>query len=327
MQVDRRTFLAAGVAAMSVSAAARTAPIVPGIRLKPDREEMVPVEGGRVYVRVNGRLDGPKPPLVMTHGGPGSAHWYFLNATAMADERAIILYDQLDSGRSDHPGDPKNWRVERFVDELPAIARALGVKRWHMLGTSWGGTIALEYGARRPPELASVIIQSALISTEIWMRDSNRLKDEMPAEVRDILDRCFKPGGPPQEACDRATDAFYARHIIRYEPPPEIAAYRAALPRSFSADIYNHMWGPAEFIASGTLKDYDGRPLLKKLDGKRTLFTTGEYDEALPSTIAGFAATVPGATFRAIPDAAHLIMNDNPAAYTAVLRDWMAPHD
>lgn len=327
MQLDRRTFLAASAAAVSFPAGAAVAPMAPGIRLKPDHEHMVPVEGGRVYVRVNGDLAGPKPPLVLAHGGPGSAHWYFLNATALADERAVILYDQLDSGRSDHPGDPKNWRVARFVDELPAIAKALGVRRWHMLGTSWGGTIALEYAARRPAELASVIIQSALISTEIWMRDSNRLKNEMPPDIRDTLDRCFKPGGPAKEECDRATDTFYARHIIRHEPPPEIAAYRAALPRSFSADVYNHMWGPAEFLASGTLKDYDGRPLLKKLEGKRTLFTTGEYDEALPSTIAAFAAEVPGATFREIPGAAHMIMNDNPTAYLAVLREWLARHD
>jgi proline iminopeptidase/L-proline amide hydrolase len=327
MQLDRRNFLAASAAALTVPAKATIAPMARGIRLKPDREDMVPVEGGRIYVRVNGDLKGPKPPLIMAHGGPGSAHWYFLNATAMAGERAIILYDQLDSGRSDHPGNPKNWRVERFVNELPAIAKALDVTRWHMLGASWGGTIALEYAARRPAELASVIIQSALISTEIWMRDSRQLKDAMPKNVRDILDRCFKPGGPSEEECDKATDAFYARHIIRHEPPPPIAAYRAGLPRSFSTDVYNYMWGPAEFMASGTLKDYDGRPLLKKLDGKRTLFTTGEYDEALPSTIAAFAAQVPGATFREIPGAAHMIMNDNPEAYLALLRDWLARHD
>ena len=39
------------------------------------------------------------------------------------------------------------------------------------------------------------------------------------------------------------------------------------MPVSFSGDIYNHMWGRAEFTASGTLKDYDGRALLARLDG------------------------------------------------------------
>lgn len=326
MDLDRRTFIAASAAALTLPAEAAVAPLAPGARLAPDREEMVPVEGGRVYVRVNGDLSGPRPPIVFAHGGPGSSHWYWLNATALADERAVILYDQLDSGRSDHPADPKSWTVPRFVDELPAIARALGVARWHMLGASWGGTLAIEYAARHPRELASTIIQSPLVSTPIWLRDATRLKDAMPPDVRRLLYLCDTPGAAPQADCDAATDAFYARHVRRFEPPPEIAAYRDALPRSFSADVYNHMWGRAEFTASGLLKDYDGRALLKRLDPKRTLFVAGEHDEAIPATIAAFAREA-GAPYETVPGAAHSIMNDNPEAYLALLRRWLAAHD
>ncbi len=111
-------------------------------------------------------------------------------------------------------------------------------------------------------------------------------------------------------------------------PPPEVAAYKAALPRSFSEGIYNHMWGRAEFTASGTLKDYDGRPLLARLDAKRSLFLAGEHDEARPATVKALAALVPGAAdFAEIPNAAHSIMNDNPAAYLTVLRPWLAARD
>ena len=86
------------------------------------------------------------------------------------------------------------------------------------------------------------------------------------------------------------------------------------------------MWGRAEFTATGTLKDYDGRPLLKRLDGRRTLFVAGEHDETLPATVADFARSA-RAKFRSIPDAAHVIFNDNPAAYLAILRPWLAAHD
>ena len=326
MRLDRRSFLAASAAMLSFPSEGALAPLASGARIKPDREEMVAVAGGRIYVRVNGDLAGPRPPIVFSHGGPGSSHWYWLNATALADERAVILYDQLDSGRSDHPGDPKNWTVPRFTDELPAIAEALGVRRWHMLGASWGGTLALEYAARRPAELASVIIQSPLVSTAIWMRDANRLKDAMPPDVRRLLYLCDTPGGAAQADCDAATDAFYARHVRRFEPPAAIQAYKDALPRSFSPDVYNHMWGRAEFTASGMLKDYDGRALLKRLNGKRTLFVAGEHDEALPATVAGFAAEA-GATFREVPGAAHTVMNDNPEDYLTILRTWLAAHD
>lgn len=330
--MTRRDVLAVAAALAATPDHARPGVEQPGIRLKPDHEAMVPVPGGRAYVRVNGDLNGARPPLVMIHGGPGSSHWYYLNATALADERAVILYDQLDSGKSDTPGDPANWVVPRFVDELEAIRHHLGVKRWHVMGGSWGGTVALEYGARQfaadPAMLASLVLQSPLVSTPLWLRDAWVLKDGMPAKIRDVLGRCDVPGAVPQAECDAATDAFYAAHVHLAEPSPAIAGYKAAQPRTFSANIYNHMWGRAEFTATGTLKDYDGSRLLKKLVAARTLFVAGEHDEAIPTTVAGFARDVPGgASFREIPDAAHSVMGDNPAAYLAVLRPWLAAHD
>ena len=330
--MTRRMVVAGAAALVAGPAFARAGAVLPGIRVAPDSEAMVAVPGGRIYVRVNGDLRGAKPPLVMVHGGPGSAHWYYLNATAMADERAIILYDQLDSGRSDAPGDPANWQIPRFLDEIDAIRAHFGIARWHVMGGSWGGTVALEHGARQfsaaPEVLASLILQSPLVSTPLWLRDAATLKAGMPPKIRELLDRCDVPGAVPLAQCNAATDAFYARHVHLSEPAPAIAAYKAALPRSFSADIYNHMWGRAEFTATGTLKDYDGTPLLQKLVGGRTLFVAGEHDEAIPATVAGFARAVPGgATFREIPDAAHSVMNDNPAAYLAVLRPWLVAHD
>ena len=326
--MSRRAVVAAGVAAVATPALGAAAYLLPGVRIEPDREMLVPVPGGRVWVRINGDLTSPRPPLVLLHGGPGSSHWYFLNVTSLAGERAVILYDQLDSGRSDTPDDPANWQVPRFVAELEAIRAQLGVPRWHVLGASWGGTVALEYAARKPAELAGLVLQSPLISTEIWLNDARQLKDAMPLAVRDLLDKCDVLGAAPKADCDAATDAFYARHVRLLAPPPAIAAYKAALPRSFSDDIYNHMWGRAEFTATGTLKDYDGRPLLAKLDAKRTLFIAGQHDEARPETIAAFARAVPGvADFAEIPDAAHSLMNDNPAAFLAVLRPWLAAQD
>ncbi len=327
MDMTRRTAIALGAAALAAPAAAATGPLAPGIRIRPQREAMIDVPGGRIYARIDGDLNGPRAPIVFLHGGPGSSHWYFLNGTALADERAVILYDQLDSGRSDQPGDAANWTVPRFVAELEALRDGLGIARWHVLGSSWGGTVALEYAAKQPKELASVIIQSPLVATHLWLRDARRLRARLPADVRKTLVACDVPDALPADQCDVAKEIFYGRHVHLFDPPPEIAAYKAALPRSFSENIYHHMWGWAEFSASGTLKDYDGTPLLEKLDGARTLFVAGEHDEATPQTIAGFARRVPGAAFAEIPGAAHSIMNDNPQAYLDVLRPWLTRRD
>lgn len=325
MRVDRRDLLAmlAGAAAL---------PALPLRALaqaygKPDREAMVPVPGGRVYVRVNGDLGAPRPPLVIAHGGPGGTHASYLGMLALADERAVILYDQLDSGRSDHPEDPGNWRVPRFIDEAEAIRRALGIRRWHVMGHSWGGTIALEYGASRPDALAGLILASPLVSTRSWIADANELRTRLPADIQATLRACDPPQ-PLTPACGPATEAFYAQFNDRVPPDPREVAYRA-LPgnRGFNAKLYNAMWGSSEFVATGTLKDYDGEPLLAKLDGARTLFICGQYDEARPETLLGFAYRVPGSEYAVVPGGSHGFPTDRPQETLGLLRPWLARQD
>ena len=75
------------------------------------------------------------------------------------------------------------------------------------------------------------------------------------------------------------------------------------------------------------MRDYDGEPLLAKLDGPRTLFIGGQYDEARPATLAGFAARVPGAEFATVPGAAHGLFSDRPQETVALLRAWLARQD
>jgi proline iminopeptidase/L-proline amide hydrolase len=99
------------------------------------------------------------------------------------------------------------------------------------------------------------------------------------------------------------------------------------LPIRFNQRLYETMWGASEFVSTGTLRDYDGEPLLARLDGARTLFVGGQYDEARPATLAGFAERVPGASFAVIEDAAHSISSDNPEALCATLRRWLRGRD
>jgi proline iminopeptidase/L-proline amide hydrolase len=288
---------------------------------------MAAVPGGRVYVRVNGRLDGPNLPVVMIHGGPGGTHADFLNLLALADERAVILYDQLDSGLSDHPNDPKNWTVSRFTDEVDCVRRAVGVRRCHVMGHSWGGTIALEYGSRRPAELAGLVLASPVISARSWIADAEALRAALPANVQATLKRC-DPTVPITNACEKATYNYYDHYLRRKAQAEGISAYEAAHPAlQFNLQIYQAMWGSSEFAVTGTLHDYDGEPNLAKLDGLRTLFIDGQYDEARPATLGAFAAKVPGAAFAVVPDAGHLFYQDSPEETLGILRPWLDKQD
>lgn len=321
--IDRRSALAL-IGGMTILPACATINAAPS--LAPYRELMVPVQGGRVYVRVNGPLDSPRPPLLMVHGGPGGSHSAFLPALPLADERAVILYDQLDSGLSDRPGDPANWTLPRFVSEVDAIREALSLDRLHLLGHSWGATVALEYGASRPSGLASLTLQGPLISTPVWDEDAARLRAMLPAPVQAVLDRCDGASPPPAAECEAATQAFYDRFWRLRPPPPAFAEYEKAHNQALSKKVYETMWGPNEFRAVGTLKSYDGEPLLAHIAAP-TLFLLGDSDEILPETAHRFARQVPGAEVEVIANAAHRVQTDSTDAYNGALRRWMRRFD
>lgn len=293
----------------------------------PDRELMVPVSGGRIYVRVNSPEKLDKIPIVLIHGGPGATHIELLEALALADERMVILYDQLDSGRSDQPNDPTNWRVGRFVDELEAVRSALGVERWHVLGHSWGGTIALEYGARRPSALAGLALASPLISTGRWIADTNALRAKLPAQVQADLTQCQGRMPPTKTRCEAATAAFESYFYKREPDSPARKSYVHPQDKGFNGQLYGTMWGSSEFVSTGTLHNYDGEKLLAQLDGSRTLFMVGQHDEVRLETAALFAERVPGAELAVVPGAAHAIFNDRPNDTVGLLRAWLARQD
>src|SRR3954463_12134491 len=133
------------------------------------------VEGARrrLWYRSNGDRHKDKAALVGIHGGPGVPHDYLLPLTALSGERRVILYDQLDVGKSDKPGDPNNWTVERFVAEIDALRKALRLERIHLFGNSWGATIAAEYAIRRPQGLNSLTLSGPLLSTARWIADND----------------------------------------------------------------------------------------------------------------------------------------------------------
>src|SRR5919204_6716531 len=119
-------------------------------------------DGHRTWYRVVGDLDPDalRAPVVICHGGPGAVHDYLLPIAELhRSGRACVLYDQLGNGRSDHlpDADPSFWTVELFERELGALTEHLGIDgRYHVLGQSWGGMLALLHALEQPAGLVSV---------------------------------------------------------------------------------------------------------------------------------------------------------------------------
>ena len=322
--LDRRAFLlglgAAG--ALAATARAQSAWTPPA----PDRELMVPVRGGRIFVRTNGDLAGARPPVLFVHGGPGGSHVAFLPALALAPERGVILYDQLDSGFSDRPEDPINWTVERFVAEVDAIRAALNLRELHLVGHSWGSTVALEYAARAPGGLRSVTLGSPLISTKSWERSTTAQLAKLPANVQRIINAHEAAGTTDSPEYAKAMEVFYARFASREGAPSYLGDYARARGLKPGGKIYGGMWGPGEIRATGVLKTYDGEPLLPRVAAP-ALVVAGDRDEMTPDVLAPLVARMPNARLEVIAGAGHALTGTHADAYLALLRPHFARND
>lgn len=284
----------------------------------PRREGFVPVPGGPVWYEVVGAGDGI--PLLALHGGPGGTSCGLQLLYPLADERPVIRYDQLGTGRSGRPADVALWQRDRFVEELHALRRELGLSRMHLLGHSWGGALAAYYVLEKGSEgIVSLTLSSPLISTPLWIRDANALRATLDPDVQATLDRHETAGTTDHPDYAAATEVFYAAFVRRGEAVEETRCDDAP----WNPLIYRQMWGPTEFYATGSLRDFDLTPRLAGIDVP-TLFITGEFDEARPETIRGFAAAVPGARFEVIPGVGHASLSRAPARYRALLRDFIA---
>ena len=244
-----------------------------------EQQGFVPINGYRIWYRSVGGGDHEGIPLLLLHGGPGWPHDYLQGLEALATEnRRVIFYDQLGSGRSDQPDDASLWQVERFVEELATVRHELGLGRVHLLGQSWGGMLAIEYALTHPLGLVSLILSNTASSVPMWIAELARLRAELPPEVNTTLLHHEEAGTVYTPEYHRAQMVYITRHVIRVDPVPEYVMRALA---KVNHSVYAAMWGPNELKVTGALKNWDRTDRLSEIHIP-TLILSGRYDEATP---------------------------------------------
>ena len=252
---------------------------------------------GRTWYRVSG--NGGRTPLIALHGGPGSTHNYFARLERLADERPVVLYDQLGCGRSE-PAQEVDWSVAVFLDELDALRAHLGLERVHLLGTSWGGMLALEHALARQDSLASLILSSTLASAAEWAAEARRLRDELAGSDAEVQAE------------------FDARHFHRGDDCLELVRMRAER----APDVYQAMWGPNEWTITGALDGWDVRARLSELK-LPTLVLRGAHDLSTPAIAKTLLDGIPHAREVVFDESSHTPVLEETERYLATVRAFL----
>ena len=288
----------------------------------------LPFEGHRTWYCVIGDLHGPRPPLVVLHGGPGAPHDYLERYGDLADgQRAVVFYDQVGCGRSTHlPDAPVTyWTLELFLRELDAVLAHLGIAdRYAVLGQSWGGVLGSEHAVRRPAGLRALVIADSPASIALWISEANRLRAALPPEVQATLLRHEADGTTADPAYTAACKVFNARHLCRIDPvPEEVARTDAAL--KANPQVYEATNGPSEFHVIGTMREWSIVGRLHDI-AVPTLLVSGRHDEATPACVQPFFDEIPDVRWTIFEQSSHLPHVEEPELCLSVVRDFLDAH-
>ena len=111
---------------------------------KPEEGEYsLAVKGGKIWYKVIG--NGDKTPIVMLHGGPGFPSYYLTPLFELANDRQIIVYDQLSSGRSSNSEDTSLMNLPTQLDHLKTLLQKLALKEFYLYGHSYGSMLAVSH--------------------------------------------------------------------------------------------------------------------------------------------------------------------------------------
>ncbi len=144
-------------------------------------------------------------PIVLLHGGPGATHHYFHPHFSRARKFSrVITYDQRGTGISDYVKG-EGYSLPQAAADLDNLRLALGIKKWVVLGHSYGGLLAQYYATKYPENLAGLVLVGSSLGVDAPLMPSRQYdylsKEEMEKmrEIRTKIGELMKEKKIPPE--------------------------------------------------------------------------------------------------------------------------------
>ena len=109
------------------------------------------------------QLGGPESgePIILLHGFPESHRTWRDVAPALARDHRVVAPDQRGFAGSDKPEGVDEYKTEKIVADLLALADSLGLERFTLVGHDWGGAVAWLAALKNPERIARLVIINA----------------------------------------------------------------------------------------------------------------------------------------------------------------------
>ena len=272
--------------------------------------------------------DPANPPIILLHGFPESHRTWRHQIPELARDHYVIAPDQRGYAKSSKPEGVENYKADKIIADLIALADALEVKHFTLVGHDWGGAIAWGAAILHPLRVKRLVILNAP-HPRVFQKS---LYDDKAQRKASQYVNFFRSTTIDQGMTGTALEHFFAsnfaQHVVGGIAGEEKAIYMEqwGQPGALTAMLN---WYRASGFDVPKPEDDVARPAT--LDGpfppvtQPTLVIWGMQDKALlPVQVDGLDPYVPNLTRVKIEDGGHFIPWEKPEAVNAALRDWLA---
>lgn len=300
--------------------------IAEGKRIGDPGVKMIPIETsvGTFDVWTKKVGDSPTVKALLLHGGPAATHEYLECFADFFPKMGweVYLYDQLGSYHSDYPEDDTLWTLDRFIDEVEQVRKALGLDKdnFYLIGNSWGGILGMEYALQHQDKMKGLIVCNMMGSFDAYEEYNAQLRGQMRPSLIDSL-KAYEDMGDFHNPVyvDIVNREFYNKHLCRLDvwPDPVVNSFA-----KLNQHVYELMQGPSEFVPGGRLK---GWTVMDRLPQLRipTLMVGAKYDTMDPEYKKKMAELVQNGSYLYCPNGSHLAMWDDQKVFFDGVTDFI----
>jgi pimeloyl-ACP methyl ester carboxylesterase len=281
-------------------------------------------------VTLNVQTGGPKDAeaIVFLHGFPESHRTWREIAPVLAEDYFVVAPDQRGFGASDKPAGVEQYRTERIVEDLIALADELELGRFTLVGHDWGGAVAWFAALRHPERLNRLVIVNA--PHPLVFQKS--LIDDPHQRAASQYISAFRTPGMERGLEAMGLETFYAKTFASHAdiakvPEEERAAYLAdwGAPGALTAMLN---WYRASEIVVPAVGETAAAPFWTTLPFPMlkvpTLVIWAMRDTALlPVQLGGLYELVEELKIVQVPDAGHFVPWEKPAPVLRAIEDFM----
>jgi pimeloyl-ACP methyl ester carboxylesterase len=262
--------------------------------------------GIRTHYEEDAGPGGAGEPLVLLHGFTGSVAQWTVARPLLASEHRVLCYDLRGHGRTGAPEDMAAYSIDAYAADLLDLLNHLGIERAHILGSSFGGMVALEFALQHPERVRTLILSDTSAGPRCV-----ELSEPIAAR-EDGIDRALR------YAAEHGLSALVERELATR---PELRA------DPHRREHFHARWQRMTlhgFLGAGHARATrpDHHDDLNRLQ-MPVLIIAGDRDELVPAA-EYLHAHIPRSALRLIAGAGHPAVADQPHGFVAVVRGFLA---